>query len=139
MGNILMNIKTPYIIDLKSIGSVEIGFLNVAEFPTHVPFEINRVYWTYSTPDNVERGSHAHKELEQFIVAVVGRIEFILESKEGEILNFILDHPAKALYIPKGYWRTIRFAPDSVLLCLASLKYDEDDYIRDYAQFKKNI
>lgn len=134
-----MNIKTPYIVDLKSIGSVEIGFLTVAEFPSVVPFEIKRTYWTYFTPHNVERGSHAHKELEQLIVAVAGKIEFDLESKDGKFLKYTLDHPTKALYIPKGYWRTIRFAPDTVLLCLASLKYDEGDYIRDYTEFKNAI
>ena len=125
--------------DLKSIGTVEIGFLTVAEFPSNVPFEIKRTYWTYFTPDDVERGSHAHKELEQIIVAVAGKIEFDLESKDGKKLKYILDHPTKALYIPKGYWRTIRFAPDTVLLCLASLVYDKDDYIRDYTEFKTAI
>lgn len=139
MNNGLTDIKIPYLIDLKPLGSNEIGFLTVAEFPYMVPFEVKRVYWTYSTPYDVERGSHAHKELEQFIVAVAGKIELDLESKDGKLLKYTLDHPAKALYIPKGYWRTIRFTPDAVLLCLASLKYDEGDYIRDYTEFKNAI
>jgi hypothetical protein len=133
------NTITPYLIDLEAIGSDQIGFLTVVEFPSIVPFEIKRAYWTYLTPKDIERGSHAHKELEQFIVAVAGKLEFVLESKDGKFLNFTLDHPSKGLYIPKGYWRTIQFAPNTVLLCLASLKYDKDDYIRDYSEFKNAI
>ncbi|MBI3519564.1 MAG: FdtA/QdtA family cupin domain-containing protein [Bacteroidetes bacterium] len=135
----LTNIKIPYLIDLTPLGSNEIGFLTAVEFPAIVPFEIKRVYWTYLTPQDVERGRHAHKELEQFIVAVAGKIEFDLESRDGKFLKYTLDNPAKALYIPKGYWRTIRFTSDAVLLCLASLKYDKDDYIRDYNEFKNAI
>jgi len=139
MNNGLTDIKMPHLIDLNQMGSNEIGFLTSVEFPKLVPFEIKRAYWTYLTPYDVERGNHAHKELQQFIVAVAGKIEFDLESKDGTILKYTLNHPTKALYIPKGYWRTIRFTPDAVLLCLASLEYDKDDYIRDYKEFKNTI
>jgi hypothetical protein len=130
------NIEHPYLIDLKSIGSSELGFITVAEFPKNIPFEIKRTYWTYFTPNNVERGNHAHRQLQQIIVAVAGVIEFDLESKQGEKFNFRLDNPNKGLYIPKEYWRVIHFSHNAVLLCLASLVYDANDYIRDYADFK---
>jgi dTDP-4-dehydrorhamnose 3,5-epimerase-like enzyme len=135
-----MDIKTPHLIDLKSIGTVEIGFLTVAEFPSTIPFEIKRTYWTYNTPNDVERGNHGHKELEQVIIAITGKVELQLESRNGKSYSYILEDPNKALYIPKGYWRTIQFSDtNSILLCLASKKYDKDDYIRDYAEFKKTI
>lgn len=136
MVNDYSETKVPYLMDLQAIGSSKIGFLTFAEHPS-VPFDVKRVYWTYLTPDNFERGGHAHKELEQFIVAVSGNIDFNLESKDGFTFNFTLDHPTKALYVPSGYWRTFRFQNNAVLLCLASLKYNKEDYIRDYSEFKK--
>lgn len=131
-----VNVQHPYIIDLKSIGSSELGYITVAEFPKSIPFEIKRTYWTYYTPNNVERGNHAHKELQQIIVAVAGVIEFNLESIQGEKFNFKLDNPNQGLYIPKEYWRVIHFSHSAVLLCLASLEYNVNDYIRDYQEFK---
>lgn len=136
--NIKISKNTPQLIDLKSIGSPEIGYITVAEFPSSLPFEIKRTYWTYFTPSDIERGNHAHKELEQFIIAVSGTIEMDLESKDGKIFNFKLDNPNIALYIPKSYWRIIRFQNNAVLLCLASMEYSESDYIRNYEDFKKN-
>ena len=130
-------VQQPHIIDLKSIGSSYLGYITVAEFPKNIPFEIKRTYWTYYTPNNVERGNHAHKELQQIIVAVAGVIEFDLESIQGDKFNFKLDNPNQGLYIPKEYWRVIHFSHSAVLLCLASLEYDIADYIRDYNEFKK--
>ncbi|HEY6161622.1 MAG TPA: FdtA/QdtA family cupin domain-containing protein [Bacteroidia bacterium] len=129
---------SPYIIEFSSIGSSDLGFITVAEYPKNIPFEVKRTYWTYFTPHHVERGNHAHKELEQVVVAVCGSIEFELESQEGKKSNFRLDNPDKALFIPKRYWRTIRFTHNAVLLCLASLEYSAEDYIRDYEEFKKH-
>ncbi len=130
------NVKKPYLLDFTSIGSPDLGYLTVAEYPANIPFEIKRTYWTYFTPNNVERGNHGHKELQQIIVAVAGIIEFDLESKQGEKFNFKLDNPNQGLYIPKEYWRVIHFSHSAVLLCLASLEYNADDYIRDYNEFK---
>lgn len=133
------NVKHPYIIDLKSIGSPELGYLTVAEFPLNIPFPIKRTYWTYFTPHNVERGNHGHKELEQIIVAVNGIIAFDLESRDGKKFNFKLDNPDKGLFIPKKYWRIIHFSHNAVMLCMASLEYDKDDYIRNYDDFKNSM
>jgi len=131
-----VNVQYPRIIDLKSIGSSDLGYITVAEFPNNIPFEIKRTYWTYYTPNNVERGNHAHKKLQQIIVAVAGIIEFDLESIQGEKFKFKLDNPNQGLYIPIEYWRVIHFSHSAVLLCLASLEYDVNDYIRDYQEFK---
>jgi hypothetical protein len=129
--------KTPQLIDFELIGSPNIGYLTVAEHPLNIPFPIKRTYWTYFTPNNVERGHHGHHELEQVIIAVCGIIKFELESVDGEKFSFVLNNPNVGLYIPKKYWRIINFSHNSVLLCLASIEYDEKDYIRDYVEFKK--
>ena len=130
-------IDSPRYIEFSSIGQPDIGYISIAEYQDLVPFKINRVYWTYFTPNHVIRGNHAHKSLKQIIVAVCGVIDFKLEDRDGNTYEFVLDSPEKGIFIPEGYWRTIRFSHSAVLLCLASEKYDENDYIRDYSVFKK--
>ncbi len=127
----------PYIIDLGKIGNASIGYLTVAEECGKVPFDIKRAYWTYNTPADIIRGHHAHKNSSQVICALNGKIVFELEDRGGRKLEFILDSPSIALYIPGGYWRTIKFTDGAVLLCLSSSEYNEDDYIRDYDEFKQ--
>lgn len=127
----------PDLISLNKIGTPSLGYISVLENEDGIlPFKIKRVYWTYFTPNHVKRGAHAHKELEQLIVAVSGIIDFELEDKKGNKYQFTLNSPDKGLYIPKGYWRDIRFSHNAVLLCLASEKYNEKDYIRSYNEFK---
>tara|TARA_R110001632_G_scaffold133590_1_gene248134 strand:- start:5049 stop:5459 length:411 start_codon:yes stop_codon:yes gene_type:complete len=128
----------PYIIEINSIGSSDLGYISVAEIDGNIPFEINRVYWTYYTPNNVQRGFHAHKELFQVIVAVSGVINFKLITQFGKETHYTLDDPSKGLFIPKMHWREISFSHNAVLLCLASEKYDESDYIRDFDSFLNN-
>lgn len=130
------NATTPYLIDLRKIGDDQIGFITVSEVGHNVPFQIKRVYWTYHTPENVVRGNHAHKELNQIIVAVSGELNIKLENRNEESFEFTLDSPNLGLFIPEGYWRTITFSENTVLLCLASEIYLQEDYIRDYNEFK---
>lgn len=129
-------LKEPHIIKFDKIGSSQLGFITVAEYPQNMPFEVKRVYWTYYTPQDVTRGGHAHKELQQIIFAVSGTIEFTTEDKEGKKATFILDEPSKGLYMPKLIWRDIKFSHNAVLLCLASEEYSETDYFRNYEDFK---
>ena len=126
----------PKIITYNNIGSSQLGYITIAENQKNVPFDIQRVYWTYYTPQDVIRGGHAHKKLEQVIFAVSGTIIFNTEDKDGNKETFILDHPSKGLFIPKLIWRDIQFSHSAVLLCLASEVYDEDDYFRDFEEFK---
>lgn len=126
----------PHIINLNKIGSPELGYITISEAQKDVPFDIKRVYWTYYTPQDVSRGGHAHKNLQQLIVAVAGTITFNTEDKNGEKKVFILDSPNQGLFIPKLIWRDIKFSHSAVLLCLASELYDEDDYFRNYQDFK---
>lgn len=127
----------PYIMDFSKIGSPALGYITVAESSRNIPFEIKRVYWTYFTPNDVQRGGHSHKTLEQVIFAVSGIIEFTTEDIQGNIKTFVLDSPEKGLYIPKQIWRDIKFSHNAVLLCLASEHYVGSDYIRDYTEFLK--
>jgi len=129
--------EQPHIIEFGQIGQPSLGYISVAEVGKNIPFDIKRVYWTYFTPNHVERGNHAHIALRQVIFSVAGIIDFELEDKEGNIYQFTLDNPRKGLFIPPGYWRKMRFSHNAVLLCLASMEYDEVDYIRDYQEFKK--
>ncbi|WP_267405590.1 MULTISPECIES: FdtA/QdtA family cupin domain-containing protein [unclassified Chryseobacterium] len=126
----------PQIITFDKIGSSELGYITIAEAQKNIPFDIQRVYWTYFTPQDVVRGGHAHRNLQQVIFAVSGTITFNTEDKEGNKNTFVLDHPTKGLYIPKLVWRDIQFSHSAVLLCLASELYDESDYFRDFDEFK---
>ncbi len=131
------NIGKPHIVELSKIGSSALGYITVAEENLNIPFEIKRVYWTYFTPQDIQRGGHAHKELKQMIFAVSGTIEFRTEDINGNKETFILDSPERGLFIPNKIWRDIKFSHNAVLLCLASEFYLENDYIRDYDEFKK--
>jgi len=129
--------KVPYLIELKSIGSAEIGYLSVAE-PLHsIPFEIKRVFWSYYTPQMITRGRHAHHRLEQVLVAVAGKIIVTCETPDGNSGVYVLENPNMGLYVPKMYWHVMQFSHNAVMLSLASTEYDEKDYIRDYDEFKK--
>ena len=130
-----MNHNKPHIINFQKIGDPSTGYISIAEFEKNIPFKIKRVYWTYHTPNEVNRGFHAHKELQQVIVAVSGVIRFKIINSLEEELEFILDGPSKGLVIPKMYWREISFSHNAVLLCLASEIFDENDYIRNFKEF----
>ena len=129
---------TPQIIYFQKIGDPSTGYISIAEIEKNIPFKIKRVYWTYFTPNQVNRGFHAHKELQQVIVAVSGIIKFKIKNNIGDELEFILDDPSKGLIIPKMYWREISFSHNAVLLCLASELFKEEDYIRNYKEFITN-
>lgn len=126
----------PQYFSLNKIGNSLLGFITVAENLKNIPFEIKRVYWTYYTPQDVIRGGHAHRELQQIIFAVSGTIEFNTIDLKGNKETFILDSPSEGLFLPKLIWRDIKFSHNAVLLCLASETYDENDYFRDFEQFK---
>ena len=125
----------PRLIEFSEIGNSSLGYITVAEYQKGIPFEIRRVYWTYYTPHNVVRGNHAHQKLEQVIFALSGNIELYLKNRVGDKFEFRLDKPNVGLYIPNGFWRTIKLSHNAVLLCLASRVYEEEDYIRDYNDF----
>jgi len=131
-----MKTKKPFIIDFSKIGQSDIGFISVAE-KEKLPFKPKRIYWTYYTPENVERGSHAHINLEQILIAVSGSINLSLETVEGEKFDYLLNSPDKGVYIPNKCWRTMKYSHNAVQICIANMTYLKNDYINSYEQFKK--
>ena len=122
-----MNAK---IIDLPSIRDTR-GNLSFAENLSQIPFEIKRAYWLYDVPGGESRGSHAHKALQQFIIAASGSFRITLDDGK-EKQSFFLNKPYQGLYVPPGLWRDLdEFSSGSVCMVLASELYDADDYIRD--------
>mgnify|MGYP006142162583 CR=1 FL=1 len=136
MSILLDKLDKPYLINFPKIGEPTLGYISVAE-KTNLPFIPKRVYWTYFTPENIERGGHSHIELEQILIAIAGQIKVSIELINGEKFDFILDKPSKGLYVPKKGWRTMKYSHNAVLLCIASIEYDEKDYIRQYQDFKR--
>lgn len=133
-----MSLSECKIIDLPKILEKR-GNLTFIEENRHVPFEIKRVYYLYDVPGGATRGGHAHKQLEQFIIAAMGSFDVVLD--DGfEKKRFHLNRSYYGLYIPRMIWRELdNFSSGSVSLALVSQYYDEDDYIRDYDVFVNNI
>lgn len=125
------------IIDLPKIIDPTRGNLTVVEQLKEFPFEIRRVYWTYDVPGGESRGGHAHKALRQLLVAISGSFTVKLDNGK-EQCSYLLNHPWQGLLIEPGTWRTIEdFSSGAVCMVLASDYFDEEDYIREYDEFKK--
>lgn len=121
------------IIDIRRYTDTR-GYLSVVENGLDIPFDIQRIYYLYMVPE-VARGAHAHKALQQLLIATSGSVEVIMDDGK-EKKSFMLDRPWKGLYVPAGLWRDLEnFSGGAVLMCLASEKYDAEDYIRDYEEF----
>ena len=130
-----MNYK---LIDMKVFGDAR-GKLVSLEGNRNVPFDIKRVYYIFDTLPNEARGFHAHKNMEQIIVAMDGACEFVLDDgKQSE--SVWLNRPDVGLYIGKNMWREMRnFSYGCKLMVLASDYYDEKEYIRNYDEFLKEV
>lgn len=112
------------------------GYLSVVEGGLDIPFEIARVYYLYNVPEEA-RGAHAHKALQQFMIATSGSVHVTMDDGH-EQKTFVLDKPWKGLYVVPGLWRTLTdFSGGAVCMVLASEKYIAEDYIRDYDEFLK--
>ena len=131
-----MIIKEPKIIQFSKFGNLTFGYISLAENET-LPFDVKRIYWTYFTPEDVERGGHSHIELQQILIAMAGTITVKTEMPGGVKQVFVLDSPNKGVLIPKLCWREMKYSHNAVQMCIASMAYDESDYIRDYNEFKK--
>lgn len=117
----------------------ERGELIALEQWANIPFEIRRVYYIFQTEKDIARGFHAHKRLKQVAIAVSGSCEFDIETADGKA-SIVLNSPKKGLYLNGLVWREMRnFSEDCVLIVLASEVYDEEDYIRNYSDFKVSL
>ena len=115
----------------------EKGKITVVENSSTIPFEVRRTYYLYDIPGGESRGGHAHRKLQQLIVAASG--SFSVTLNDGRVKRtFVMNRPYQGLLIVPGIWRTLEdFSSGSVCLVLASEKYEESDYIRDYEEFIK--
>ena len=123
------------IVELDKHHSDRKGNLTVVENDFTLPFDIRRVYYLYDIPGGEGRGAHAHRELEQFIVAASGSFTVILDDGKSK-RSFFLNRPFQGLYVKPGLWRDlVDFSSGAVAMVLASEVYKEDDYIRSYRDF----
>ncbi|MBB3186005.1 sugar 3,4-ketoisomerase [Microbacter margulisiae] len=112
------------------------GNLSVIEEWKEIPFKIERTYWIYDVPGGEVRGGHAYKENQEFIVALSGSFDVILDDGK-ERKTFSLNRSYYGLYVPNGLWRQMEnFSTNSLALILASIPYSKDDYIYDYDEFR---
>lgn len=112
------------------------GHITAINNAIEIPFEVKRVFYIYDIPGGESRGAHAHKECHQFLIAASGAFEAFLD--DGNVQrNVLLNRPYFGLHIPPGIWASeINFSSGSICLVLASSTYDENDYIREYQEFK---
>jgi dTDP-4-dehydrorhamnose 3,5-epimerase-like enzyme len=131
-----MNEMEARIIDLPKIVDNR-GNLSFVEEENHIPFKIERTFWIYDVPGGEDRGGHAYRETEEFIIALSGSFDVVLDDGKGNVQTFQLNRSYYGLYVPKKIWRQmVNFSTNSVAMVLASTSYDASDYIRDYEEFK---
>lgn len=131
-----MSIKDVKIIELPKFADPR-GNLSFVEQEKHIPFVIRRTYWLYDVPGGECRGGHAYKENQEFIVAMSGSFDVVLDDGT-EKKAFALNRSYYGLYVPKGLWREMEnFSTNSLALILSSTDYDAEDYVRDYDVFLK--
>jgi dTDP-4-dehydrorhamnose 3,5-epimerase-like enzyme len=130
-----MNNSDCKILSLPKIGD-ERGNLSIIEQTKQIPFEIKRVHWIYDVPGGIDRGGHAYKETEEFIVALSGSFDVVVDDGNDR-KTYPLNRSYFGLYVPKGMWRTMtNFSTNSLALVLSSTEYNEHDYVSDYEEYK---
>ena len=131
-----MSITDCKVIELPKISDVR-GNLTFIQ-SDHIPFVMRRIYYLYDVPGGSERGSHAHRRLHQFFVAMSGSFDVVLDDGINDVKSFHLNRPYYGLYVCPTTWRTLdNFSSGSVCMVVASAIYDEDDYLREYDAFKR--
>ena len=134
MSGATSNVEHAQLIQLNRIRT-EVGDLVACEKGDGIPFDPVRAYYLYDVPDTAERGGHAHRELQQLIVAVSGSFKVVLSDGVGK-KEVMLRKPTEGLLLPSGLWRTLEdFSGGAICLVLASHGYEEADYIRDWSEF----
>lgn len=123
-------INLPKVLDVR-------GNLSFVEQFTHIPFEIKRTYWLYDVPGGESRGGHAYKNNREFIIALSGSFDVILDDGTKR-KRYHMSRSYYGLFVPQGIWREMdNFSTNSLALVLSSTHYDETDYLYDYDSFKK--
>lgn len=133
-----MAINKAHIIDLPKVTDPR-GNLSFIQNSDQIPFDIKRAYWIYDVPGGMFRNGHAFRSQHEFIVALSGSFDVVLKDNEGE-RRIHMSRSYYGLYVPPMTWREIdNFSTNSVAMVLSSTLYNEDDYIRDFEQFKQLI
>lgn len=128
--------NTPLIIELPKIFDPR-GNLTFLQYPHQVPFEIQRVFWTYDVPGGETRGGHAYYKQEEIIIALSGSFDVVITDQKEKERHFSLNRSYYGLYIPARTWRSMEnFSTNSLSLHLTSSIYDEADYLRDFELYK---
>ena len=123
-------INLPKILDLR-------GNLSFLESNNHVPFEIKRTYWIYDVPGGEIRGSHAFKKSNEFIIALSGSFDVVINDGKNEV-KYSLNRSFYGLYVPNMLWRRVEnFSTNALALIVSSIPYDQNDYIRNFNEYKK--
>lgn len=131
-----MKLDEPHIVELPKFLDSR-GNLSFVEQMQHIPFKIRRTYWIYDVPGGEKRGGHAYRENQEFIVALSGSFDVVLDNGMHQ-RRFSLNRSYYGLFVPKGWWRIMEnFSTNSFALVLASCDYSTDDYVRDYDDFLK--
>lgn len=128
--------KKPSIIQLPKIVDPR-GNLSFLENNKQIPFTITRTYWIYDVPGGEIRGGHAYKTLNEFIIALSGSFDVVLNDGENEF-RYNLNRSYYGLYVPPMYWRSIEnFSTNSLAMITADQAYNENEYMRDFTIFKQ--
>lgn len=136
IGKKLKKMDNAKILNLPKIVDAR-GNLSFFEYPNQLPFEIKRTYWIYDVPGGKVRGSHAFIAQQEFIIALSGSFDIILNDGKTEE-KFSLNRSNYGLYIPKMYWRKMEnFSTNALALIVSDMVYNENDYIRDFKEFKE--
>lgn len=113
------------------------GNLTFLEYPSQLPFEIKRIFWTYDVPGGEQRGGHAYYEQQELIIALSGSFDVVITNKFNEERVFQLRRSYYGLYLPAKTWRHMEnFSTNSLGLHLSSMPYSQSDYIRDFVEYK---
>jgi WxcM-like, C-terminal len=136
MNRFISDIHNCNVVELTKIHNPA-GNITIIQNGNYQPFEVKRVYYLYDVPGGSERGGHAHKALYQLVVAASGSFDVILDDNRNKKI-IQLNRPYFGLLIVPGIWREIvNFSSGAICLVLASAKYEQSDYIRDYTVFQK--
>ena len=131
-----MTVEDARIIELPKFLDAR-GNLSFAEQNNHIPFEIKRTYWIYDVPGGEDRGGHAFKENQEFVIALSGAFDVVVDDGSTK-KTFTLNRSYYGLYIPKGLWRTMEnFSTNAFALEFGSIPYTIEDYVYDYDEFKQ--
>ncbi len=134
----IMNWNEPQLLDIP-IAHDQRGNLSVVEGGELIPFDIKRVYYLYDVPGGTTRGGHAHRKLQQLIIAASGSFDVVLDDGKKRT-KYSLNRSYHGLYIPTMHWREIEnFSSGAVCMVLASEHYDESDYIYEYEDFLREV